>query len=205
MFPQGCGYSSGSSGKVEKRKLLRYLNYLIPCYNPGPYAAGLPSVFQTACNPSCFRIHIEPKAPLLQFAANTISLDQASYQTRIRSNYSQLQTPNDPQSKFIRLHEDEGKLLAEAIDPQDSFSYPRRRKSIFSNMLSYWKTLEILTSIPAKQIRTRIVIWKHKLPDPTDKTKILSFSNLLLCFLAGDIHLFLAVSIFRNPREVEIQ
>jgi cobalt-zinc-cadmium resistance protein CzcA len=156
QYYQGVAIQAAHQVQVEKRKLLPDISIdLFRGTNPGPNAAVYPG-FQTGLAIPLFFGSHRVQIKSFQLQQDQISLESESYQNRIRSNYSQLQTQLIQQEQVIRYYEDEGKLLAEQLIQQAQLSYQEGE----IDFLQYAQLLENSRNITLQYLQSR---YEHEL------------------------------------------
>jgi len=156
QYYQGVAIQAAHQVQVEKRKLLPDISIdLFRGTNPGPNAAVYPG-FQTGLAIPLFFGSHRAQIKSFQLQQDQISLESESYQNRIRSNYSQLQTQLIQQEQVIRYYEDEGKLLAEQLIQQAQLSYQEGE----IDFLQYAQLLENSRNITLQYLQSR---YEHEL------------------------------------------
>jgi cobalt-zinc-cadmium resistance protein CzcA len=123
QYFEGLTIQAAHQVQVEKRKLLPDISVdLFRGTNPGPNAAVYPG-FQTGLAIPLFFGSHRAQIKSFQLQQEQIALESESYENRLRSNYSQLQTQLIQQEQIIRYYEDEGRLLAEQLIQQAQRAY----------------------------------------------------------------------------------
>ncbi|MFT4860773.1 MAG: cobalt-zinc-cadmium resistance protein CzcA [Algoriphagus sp.] len=156
QYYQGVAIQAAHQVQVEKRKLLPDISIdLFRGTNPGPNAAVYPG-FQTGLVIPLFFGSHRAQIKSFQLQQDQISLESESYENRIRSNYSQLQTQLIQQEQVIRYYEDEGRLLAEQLIQQAQLSYQEGE----IDFLQYAQLLENSRNITLQYLQSR---YEHEL------------------------------------------
>jgi len=156
QYYQGVAIQAAHQVQVEKRKLLPDISIdLFRGTNPGPNAAVYPGFQAGLAIPLFFGSH-RAQIKSSQLQQDQISLESESYENRIRSSYSQLQTQLIQQEQVIRYYEDEGRLLAEQLIQQAQLSY--REGEI--DFLQYAQLLENSRNITLQYLQSR---YEHEL------------------------------------------
>ena len=156
QYYQGVAIQAAHQVQVEKRKLLPDISIdLFRGTNPGPNAAVYPG-FQTGLAIPLFFGSHRAQIKSSQLQQDQISLESESYENRIRSNYSQLQTQLIQQEQVIRYYKDEGRLLAEQLIQQAQLSYQEGE----IDFLQYAQLLENSRNITLQYLQSR---YEHEL------------------------------------------
>ena len=156
QYYQGVAIQAAHQVQVEKRKLLPDISIdLFRGTNPGPNAAVYPG-FQTGLAIPLFFGSHRAQIKSSQLQQDQISLESESYENRIRSNYSQLQTQLIQQEQVIRYYKDEGRLLAEQLIQQAQLSYQEGE----IDFLQYAQLLENSRNITLQFLQSR---YEHEL------------------------------------------
>jgi cobalt-zinc-cadmium resistance protein CzcA len=151
QYYQGVAIQAAHQVQVEKRKLLPDISIdLFRGTNPGPNAAVYPG-FQTGLAIPLFFGSHRAQIKSFQLQQDQISLESESYENRIRSNYSQLQTQLIQQEQVISYYEDEGRLLAEQLIQQAQLSYQEGE----IDFLQYVQLLENSRNITLQYLQSR--------------------------------------------------
>jgi len=169
--------------QVEKAKAAsRYLNWFIPWYQSRPQCCSLPRFSDWLGNSLCFSVHIEPKIKSFQLQQDPdIAGIKKAIKIGFEVTYQPITNSIDPARASHPLLWRWGEAPCWAIDPTSTAFLSRGRNRFSPICSAIGKTLEILPSIPAKQIRTRTHYFEINYLDRLMKTKILSF-RFTLCF-----------------------
>ena len=156
QYFEGLTIQAAHQVQVEKRKLLPDISVdLFRGTNPGPNAAVYPG-FQTGLAIPLFFGSHRAQIKSFQLQQEQIALESESYENRLRSNYSQLQTQLIQQEQIIRYYEDEGRLLAEQLIQQAQRAYQEGE----IDFLQYAQLLENSRNITLQYLQSR---YEHEL------------------------------------------